>query len=64
MKQILKLCMTLDKVKIGLDEDDNLLVRIDLNTRTLDKEELTQSLDQLGGATDEVFAIVPRKSQP
>jgi hypothetical protein len=61
MKQLLKLSLALDKVKIGLDEDDNLMVRIDLNTRLLDKEELTQSLDQLGGAADEVFTIVPRK---
>lgn len=64
MKQILKLSIALDKVKIGLDEDDNLMVRIDLNTRTLDKEELEQALDQLGGAADEVFTIVPKKSKP
>lgn len=61
MRQLLKLTMALDKVKIGLDDDDNLMVRIDLSTRTMDAEELSAALDQLGAAADETHGILNKK---
>lgn len=58
LKNLLKLNMALDRIKIGFDEENNLLVRIDATTRLLDAEELTLLLDQAGSAADESFAIV------
>lgn len=62
MKQLLKLALDLDHIKVGLDdEDESLMVRIDFNSRTLDADELTEGLDQLGVAADEVYAIINKK---
>jgi ribosomal protein L12E/L44/L45/RPP1/RPP2 len=60
-KQILKLTMEFDKVKIGLDDDESLMARIDMTTRILDVAELTENLDQLGAACDEAFAVISKK---
>jgi len=48
----------MDRVKIGLDKDGNVVVRIDLTMRLLDKREFSENLDQLGAASDEVFAVI------
>jgi len=60
-KQILKLTMEFDKVKIGLDDDESLMARIDMTTRILDVAELTENLDQIGAACDEAFAVISKK---
>jgi hypothetical protein len=60
-KQILKLTMEFDKVKIGLDDDESLMARIDMTTRILDVAELTENLDQIGAAADETCAIIMKK---
>lgn len=61
-KQLLILALNLDRIKIGLDdEDETLMVRIDFSSRTLDAEELTEGLDQIGRAADKVFAITSKK---
>jgi hypothetical protein len=45
----------LDRVKIGIGKEGDVAVRIDLTMRTLDKRELTENLDQLAAASDQVF---------
>jgi hypothetical protein len=48
----------MDRVKIGIDKQGEIAVRIDLTVRLLDKRELSENLDQLAAASDEIFAIV------
>jgi hypothetical protein len=49
-----------DKVKIGLDRDGNVSVRIDLSIRIVDRREFVESLDQTAAAADQVYgSIVP-----
>jgi hypothetical protein len=59
--QLMKLTMEYDRIKIGLDDEENLMVRIDLKSRLTDTKDLTENLDQLGVAVDEAFAIVSKK---
>ncbi|WP_416437650.1 hypothetical protein [Phnomibacter sp. MR] len=61
-KQLLKLSLDLDRIKVGLDdEDETLMVRADFSSRTIDAEELTEGLDQIGVASDEAFGIINKK---
>lgn len=60
-KQILKLTMEFDKVKIGLDDDESLMARIDMTTRILDVAELIENIDQIGAAADDTYAIILKK---
>jgi methyl-accepting chemotaxis protein len=54
MRQLLQLNADLDRVKIGLDDGDDLFVRIDTGIRVLDVDEFKANVDQVSGATDEV----------
>jgi hypothetical protein len=47
-----------DRVKIGIDKEGGVVVRMDLSIRLIDKKELTESLDQTAAATDEVYASI------
>jgi hypothetical protein len=60
-KQILKLTMEFDKVKIGLDDDENLMARIDMTSRILDLAELIENIDQIGAACDDAYGVFLKK---
>jgi hypothetical protein len=60
-KQILKLTLEFDKVKIGLDDDESLMIRIDMTSRTMDVEELTENIAQIGAACDEAYGVLLKK---
>lgn len=47
-----------DRVKIGIDKDGDVIVRIDLSMRLVDKKELNDSLNQTAAAADEVYASI------
>jgi hypothetical protein len=47
-----------DYVKVGLDKDGDMFVRIDTPLRTLDAPELKAVVNQVANASDEVFAKV------
>lgn len=48
----------MDRVKIGIDKQGEIAVRIDLTVRLMDKRELSENLDQLAAASDRIFAII------
>jgi hypothetical protein len=48
----------MDRVKIGIDDDKDATVRIDLSIRLVDRRELTENLDQLAAAADKIFEIL------
>ncbi len=55
MHKVMRLNSKLDRVKIGLDSDEDLFVRIDSSVRILDADEFKQVIDQLAAATDDVY---------
>lgn len=48
----------MDRVKIGIDKQGEIAVRIDLTVRLMDKRELSENLDQVAAASDQIFAII------
>jgi hypothetical protein len=58
MLKLLRLNDNLDRVKIGIDKEGDLFVRVDLSARALDGKEFKQNLDQVAAAADEVFAAI------
>ena len=55
MHKLLRFNSTLDRVKIGLDDDGDLFVRCDASVRILDAKELAAIVDQVSAAADEVY---------
>jgi hypothetical protein len=47
-----------DKVKIGIDKDGFLCVRVDLSVRLVDRQEFIDSLNQTAAAADEVYGSI------
>jgi hypothetical protein len=47
-----------DRIKAGLDNDDDIFVRIELSPRTLDVKEFKVNVDQLRAAADEIYADI------
>lgn len=58
MRKLLKANSDFDRVKIGIDDEGDVFVRIDMSIRVLDKDELKQNLDQVAATSDEVFALI------
>ena len=56
--KLLNLNEDFDRVKVGIDKDGILFVRSDVAVRTLDKEDLTTTIDQVAAAIDEVYGHV------
>ncbi len=58
MQKLLQANSEYDYVKIGIDKDGDLFVRIDLTIRVMDKDELKMNLDQLAAVADAIHAAV------
>ena len=55
---LLKLNHKFDRVKIGIDDDEDLFVRVEVGARVLDLQEFKDNVEQVAAATDEVFAAI------
>ena len=55
MLKLLRFNSTLDRVKIGYDDDGDLFVRCDASVRVLDAKEFHSIVDQVSAASDEVY---------
>ncbi len=55
MRKLLRYNSTLDRVKIGYDDDGDLFVRCDASVRVLDAAEFHSIVDQVSAASDEVY---------
>jgi Putative bacterial sensory transduction regulator len=55
MRKLLRYNSTLDRVKIGFDDDGDLFVRCDASVRVLDAKEFHSIVDQVSAASDEVY---------
>jgi hypothetical protein len=58
MQKLLRLNTELDRVKIGIDNQGDAIVRVDLSIRVLDSQELKANIEQVAAAADEVFAAI------
>src|SRR5215510_5064658 len=58
MQKLLRLNTELDRVKIGIDDQGDAIVRVDLSIRVLDSQELKANIEQVAAAADEVFAAI------
>jgi len=58
MLKLLRFNHSLDRVKVGIDDDGDLAVRTDLSVRTLDSEELKLNVDQVAASADAVYADI------
>ena len=58
MQRLLRLNSELDRVKIGIDDQGDAFVRVDLSIRVLDSQELKANIEQVAAAADEVFAAI------
>jgi len=58
MQKLLQANFNYDKVKIGLDHDGDLSIRIDQSIRSTDIQELKDNINQVALAADELYAII------
>ena len=58
MRKLLKLTHEIDRVKIGLDSDDDLFVRAEVNGRLFDLEEFKSDMKQVAAASDKVHTAI------
>ncbi|MFH1067406.1 MAG: hypothetical protein V1746_05860 [bacterium] len=56
--ELLVLNNNLDRVKVGVNQEGMLFVRVDVSIRTLDQQEFKENLDQIAAAADYVFGII------
>jgi len=64
-QQLLRANDEFDRVKVGIDNEGDAFVRIDLSLRVLDPQELKTNIEQAAAATDEIFtALQPHLATP
>ena len=56
MYKILRVNHRLDRIKVGIDNDGDVSVRIDVSDRTLDLKEFKINIEQLAAASDETYS--------
>ncbi|MEW6210233.1 MAG: hypothetical protein AB1631_17840 [Acidobacteriota bacterium] len=56
--KLLKLAHSYDLVKVGLDTDDDLFVRVELRMRTMDVDEFKSYIKQTAAAADEIYGQI------
>ncbi len=56
--RLLKYNNAADYVKVGFDDDEDLIMRADLNAKTADFQSFKEVLEQLGAASDEVYGQI------
>ena len=58
MHKLLRLAHDIDRVKIGLDDDEDLFVRSEVAARLFDLEEFKSDIEQVAAGTDKVHAAI------
>lgn len=47
-----------DRIKVGIDKDGDLFVRVDLTLRVTDSQEFKMNVEQVSAAADEIAAVI------
>ena len=58
MFKLLKLDHSLDYVKIGFDDDDDLFVRSEVKTRQLDAQEFKEGVERVSADADQIYVAI------
>jgi hypothetical protein len=58
MFKLLKLDHSMDYVKIGFDDDDDLFVRSEVKTRQLDLQEFKEGVERVSDDANEIYAAI------
>ncbi len=58
IQKVLNYNNSLDFVKVGLDKDGDMFVRIDSNVRTMDDRSFKEMIDQVAAASNEIYRDV------
>lgn len=58
MMKLLRLNDDYDRLKVGIDDDGDLFVRIDLSLRVVDAQEFKTNVEQISAAADEILNVV------
>jgi hypothetical protein len=58
MQTLLRANSSFDRVKIGFDDDGDLVVRTDLSLRILDLQELKDNAEQVAAASNELYETI------
>ncbi len=58
LMKLLRLNDDYDRLKIGIDDDGDLFVRIDLTLRVVDAQEFKTNVEQVSAAADEIQAVI------
>jgi hypothetical protein len=58
MQKLLGLNDDMDRVKIAIDDDGDIIARIDMSLRVIDTEEFKVNIEQIAAATDEAHAAI------
>ena len=53
--RLLRFDHSLDRVKVGIDDDGDAFVRVDLTVRILDLQEFKMNIEQVAAAADETY---------
>ena len=58
MFKLLRLVHDIDRVKIGFDDDEDLFLRAEVNTKCFDMEEFKSSMEQVSAGADKIHAAI------
>ena len=58
MMKLLRLNDDYDRLKVGIDDDGDMFVRIDLTLRVTDSQEFKVNVEQISAAADEITAVI------
>ena len=56
MSKLLRFNHSLDRVKVGIDDDGDMFVRTDMTVRVLDNQEFKDNIEQVAAASNQVYA--------
>jgi hypothetical protein len=56
--KLLRLVHDIDRVKIGFDDDEDLFVRAEVNSRCFEVEEFKSSMEQISAGADKIHAAI------
>lgn len=58
LMKLLRLNDDYDRLKVGIDDDGDMFVRIDLTLRVIDAQEFKTNVEQISAAADEIQAVI------
>ncbi len=64
LMRLLRLNDEYDRVKVGIGDEGEVFVRIDLSIRVVDAKEFKENLDQISAAVDEIYGAIKQHLVP